>query len=126
MDRFSASAKTTRRPTATHYLALEGYLALAYGQSGVSTVWTTHASPGIEVRGVGDVVILHPASPTWSRNDAAALLPWPHAEFLQLLHRLVGEFGLRPVAADNKHEDRVFPGFRSLDILKAPDCPGRK
>jgi hypothetical protein len=38
----------------------------------------------------------------------------------------VGEFGLRPVAADTKHEDRVFFGFRGFDLFKAPDCPRRK
>ncbi len=50
----------------------------------------------------------------------------PNADVFELLHRLVGEFGLWAVAADDEHEDRVLAKVRRFHILEPPDCTGWK
>src|SRR5579885_993318 len=50
----------------------------------------------------------------------------PDAGFLQARHGLIGEFGLRRIAADDEHKDRLLVRVAFGDVLEAADHAGRE
>jgi len=50
----------------------------------------------------------------------------PNTGIFKFFHGCVGEFGLRAIAADYKHEDRVLTRLTGCEIFETPYRTGRK
>src|SRR5579885_1767549 len=128
--RMSPPAEKARSPlavTTTRVTASSAAQASSWARRRSTMPWVTALSAA------GRLSVTTPAAPRRSNRISSVIAasfiasaPRPDAGFFQARHGLIGEFGLRRIAADDEHKDRLLVRVAFGDVLEAADHAGRE
>src|SRR5664280_1483484 len=121
----SPPAEKARSPAAwitTRVIAGSVPQPSSWARNASTMAWVTALSA------CGRLSVMRPAAPRRSKRISSVIAAGsfgsvlrPDAGGFQPLHRLIGELGVRAVAADHEHQDRLRVRIALGDVLEATD-----